>query len=757
MKRIFWPVLVLFLGFFIPFSVFKVAGMVYGGLGAETAASGAVVILNNNFEAPREPEQASSESAGGTESVKIFSAPFPEEGKFIKADLSGMRLRLYEDGGILEEFDILSVGKKGTAWETPVGDYKVETKEDNHFSTIGSVWMPYSVQFFGNFFVHGWPYYPGGSPVPRGFSGGCIRLLTDDAKKVYGFAKPGMPFLVTGDFYGKNETAEGEPRYFFKSNAPFPQISAKAFLVADLDNGVIVKEKRKNEKLPIASITKLMTALVSLEAINQYLQAIVSENAISAYGDAGSLKAGEKITVEDLIYPLLLESSNDAAVVLAEQLGERNFIRLMNEKAFSAGFYGTYFKDSSGLSPENVSTAEDLFRLAKYLFNSKRYILEVTKKKQFELKDGNDKIVHSWFNVSKFTGEKGFLGGKTGYTDEARETAVEIFSLPLSEFSSRNIVIVVLGSENREGDVFAILNWLKQNTYYSEKTVAENDSLKIIFTGDIMPGRAVEKTVAKYGGGDFSFMFKHVGFIKEADIAFGNLEGPVSDKGEDLRNLYSFRFKPEVVSALAGIGFDVLSVANNHIGDWGRNAFEDTLSRLKEKNIIATGAGMDKAEAVQPKIIEKNGVRVGFLAFTDVGPDWLDADENSSGILNADNDFSSIIKNASGKADVLIVSIHFGEEYQNTSTTRQKQLAKAAIDAGAKIVVGHHPHVVQEIEYYKNGIIAYGLGNFVFDQNFSEETMRGLVLEVVLKGKEIAVINQKPIKINNLFQPEPAE
>ena len=101
--------------------------------------------------------------------------------------------------------------------------------------------------------------------------------------------------------------------------------------------------------------------------------------------------------------------------------------------------------------------------------------------------------------------------------------------------------------------------------------------------------------------------------------------------------------------------------------------------------------------------------------------------------------------------------MHFGEEYQGNANDRQKKLAHLAIDSGAKIVVGHHPHVVQEVEQYKNGVIAYSLGNFIFDQNFSKETMQGLALEIVLDGAEIISVKQNKIKINEFFQPQLAD
>ncbi len=278
----------------------------------------------------------------------------------------------------------------------------------------------------------------------------------------------------------------------------------------------------------------------------------------------------------------------------------------------------------------------------------------------------------------------------------------------------------------------------------------------LLFTGDIMLDRDVRKSVRKNADGDFSFLFKKIeSATQRADITFGNLEGPVSDKGKDTGKLYSFRMPPEALDAIKEAGFDALSLANNHTGDWGRKALEDTILRLKNSNILPVGAGYDINDAVGPKIITKNGLKFAFLGFSDVGPKWLKATDNKPGILIVDDTFADTIKEVAEKADVLIVSIHFGEEYKKLSNKRQQTLAKTAIDNGARIVIGHHPHVAQEVEKYKDGIIAYSLGNFIFDQNFSKETMRGLMLEVTISPNgKIKSFKKQTTKLNKFFQPE---
>lgn len=210
---------------------------------------------------------------------------------------------------------------------------------------------------------------------------------------------------------------------------------------------------------------------------------------------------------------------------------------------------------------------------------------------------------------------------------------------------------------------------------------------------------------------------------------------------------------PAVVPALKGAGISILSVANNHIGDWGRFAYIDTLSRLKENEIQYTGGGNNYTEATTPTIIEKYGIKIGFLGFSDKGPDWMKATADQSGILLAsDPNFDEIIKNAAKQVDYLVVSFHFGEEYQTKHNAKQELLAHKAVDDGAKLVIGAHPHVVEDTEIYKNSYIAYSLGNFIFDQAFSKNTMQGMLLEVKLNKDGSMTIKKDTTQQNSVFQ-----
>jgi len=270
-----------------------------------------------------------------------------------------------------------------------------------------------------------------------------------------------------------------------------------------------------------------------------------------------------------------------------------------------------------------------------------------------------------------------------------------------------------------------------------------------------MLDRGVEYSVNKNFAGDFSKIFENTKKLKETDFLFGNLEGPATKLGKDLGNLYSFRMPNNTADILANTGFDILSFANNHVGDFGVEAFTDTLSQIKNAGILYTGAGLSKKEAEEPSILKsENGLSLGFLGFSDVGPNWMEVGNENAGILLAsDERFEEIIKNAKEKVDALVVSIHFGDEYK-PHNIRQEDLARRAIDAGALIVAGHHPHVAQDVEVYNGGLIIYSLGNFVFDQYFSKETMEGLAVIAYIEGNSISKYEIYRAPMNSFYQPE---
>ncbi len=285
----------------------------------------------------------------------------------------------------------------------------------------------------------------------------------------------------------------------------------------------------------------------------------------------------------------------------------------------------------------------------------------------------------------------------------------------------------------------------------------------LLFAGDIMLGRGVRQSIVKNGGRDYHFPFANIKqTIHDADFAFANLEGPISSRGENRGSIYSFRFDPKAAVALADTGFDAVSIANNHIWDWGPLAITDTVNLLKENGIAAVGAGANERDANGAHYFELGNpsaslgasTRVAVLAYTNLYPQNLKAKGNIPGISNFElNHILDAIRFYRSRADILIVSFHWGDEYQTHSNPLQESIAHALIDAGADLVIGHHPHVAEEIEQYKGKYIFYSLGNFVFDQGFSRATMNGIMAEILVKDKTIVAARSIPITQNAAFQP----
>lgn len=250
----------------------------------------------------------------------------------------------------------------------------------------------------------------------------------------------------------------------------------------------------------------------------------------------------------------------------------------------------------------------------------------------------------------------------------------------------------------------------------------------LIAVGDIMLGRFVNVQILKAKDWRYPFL-KTASLTSSADITFGNLEAPFLDNCPTTETGMIFCGRPEAIEGLNFAGFDVLSLANNHILNYDQKGLDFTQKLLSSSDILYS-------PLTSPKDITKlvkNNLSFGFLSFD----------------LVTYPHFSPIpqISQISPTVDILIVSLHWGTEYQKNPTKEQVELAHQIINAGAKIIIGHHPHVTQPTEEYKNGLIFYSLGNFVFDQSWSEETKKGNIAKIVFEGKNIKSFEEIPVYI----------
>lgn len=271
--------------------------------------------------------------------------------------------------------------------------------------------------------------------------------------------------------------------------------------------------------------------------------------------------------------------------------------------------------------------------------------------------------------------------------------------------------------------------------------------LRLIFAGDIMlddgPGR-----FAASGGDPFAEVAPA---LATADYRIANLETPVATTGHPNANkIYTFRAAPATLKTVAG-RFDAVSVANNHSGDYGHEAFLETLHHLDANGIARFGGGESLAQAHQPLWIRRNGLTIAILGYNEYKPRSFEAGPNWPGIAwSEDSQVIADIRSArKAGADVVIPFMHWGWEYMPHSDQRQRELAHAMIDAGASAVVGGHPHVTQETELYRAHPIIYSLGNFVFDGFDKLPQRTGWILRLTVDKKGASRWDLLEVRMND--------
>jgi hypothetical protein len=238
--------------------------------------------------------------------------------------------------------------------------------------------------------------------------------------------------------------------------------------------------------------------------------------------------------------------------------------------------------------------------------------------------------------------------------------------------------------------------------------------LWMVAVGDVMLDRNVGKRIKANGA--TSILARVRDQLRAPALTFANLECPLSSTGPHDPPNCCFRADPATVSVLRDGGIDVVALANNHSLNAGRQGILNTLDVLDRNNIAYAGAARDRAQVWQPALFEVKGLRVGFLACTD-----LSFDHGSYTKVGPDRAAAvAAVKAARKQTDLLFVSVHWGEEYQSLPSKRQQATARALIDAGADCILGHHPHTLQGVGVYRGRPILYSMGNFVFDQRQGE-------------------------------------
>ena len=292
--------------------------------------------------------------------------------------------------------------------------------------------------------------------------------------------------------------------------------------------------------------------------------------------------------------------------------------------------------------------------------------------------------------------------------------------------------------------------------YWTGPAAPLGNPVNVTVAGDIIFGRTVHSRMVRYN--DFARPLRKVApRLHDADLTIANLECSMSDNTEKPNDPFTFMFTTNAaaVEGLVLAGIDGVSLANNHSMNFGKLGLQDTLMGLAANKITAFGGGMNLAEARKPGLFTVKGVSFAFLGYDGITAEEYGAGPNWPGTcpLQMDLVLEGLARAKGGKPDFIIPYFHWSEEYVSVPSALMRRIAHQAIDNGAAMVLGSHPHWVQGTEWYKGKPILYSLGNFVFDQDWSEETKQGMFVEIVIRNKKIARVRLVPVLIEDYNQP----
>jgi hypothetical protein len=366
-----------------------------------------------------------------------------QKANFIEADLSRMKLGLYKEGVLEKEVPILTKGKEGSWWETPAGIYKIGSKEKNHFSSFGHVFQPWSMTFQGNFFIHGWPYHPDGTPVASTYSGGCIRLADEDAQSIFDLANVGMPVLVFEKDFASDE---------FSYRTRTPDTTASVYFAADLKNNFVFLAKGSKDPIAPGDFGQLLGALVATDYINIEKNILLTEDMVSGANEP-RLVLGEGVTPYDLLHLGIVGTSTAPTHVFSEILGKRRFASLFDDKARAVGMSHT---------KGDTTTPEDLFYLSKYIYNNRNFLFKMSAGDLTNSAYGESKF-KDVPNGNLFAEDPSFFGGKVSFGADSKESFMGVFLVEMG--GEKRPIFVFLGSSSSiAGDMPNMIQYIQ--SYY---------------------------------------------------------------------------------------------------------------------------------------------------------------------------------------------------------------------------------------------------------------------------------------------------
>ncbi len=260
--------------------------------------------------------------------------------------------------------------------------------------------------------------------------------------------------------FTSTDTENSNERYILQHLEKLGAIRARSFLVGDLDTGEVIFERKPHTQYPIASVTKYITAFTAAENLEPNELATITSKKLQVEGNRAHFKIGDTLTIRTLLYPLLLVSSNDAAEIISRQRNRSQFIDQMNNLVQKNKLQNTSFEDPTGLSQNNISTARDLFKMMRLIRKKYPQIVDISKLNLIQTQG------YTWRNINKASHFPEFEGGKTGYTNAARQTSIGYYKIKLANDQVKNIAVVILQSNTRTQDTRNVLDYLKRFVAY---------------------------------------------------------------------------------------------------------------------------------------------------------------------------------------------------------------------------------------------------------------------------------------------------
>lgn len=318
------------------------------------------------------------------------------------------------------------------------------------------------------------------------------------------------------------------------------------------------------------------------------------------------------------------------------------------------------------------------------------------------------------------------------------------------------LVATVAPKEHRAGTIFSHLEDFRQ---YRMQQAEKHEPVTLVVVGDIMLSRYVAQKIEEHGDPGYPLAGVRQ-ILQQGDIVFGNLESPITPGRTIGVPEMVFRADPPVAAALQTAGFNLLSLANNHSWDFGAQGLQDTMHHLDQNNIGYVGAGPNQSQTLAPRYLEVKGTKLAFVAFCD--PDLLPEHNPATGTGPGPDPgvaplvtelVTSTVREAAAQSDFTVFYLHAGREYDPLPDQTQSHFARLAIAAGADLVLGSHPHVIQKLEQYRGKYILHSPGNFIFDQLWSRETREGVITSITISSGEVEQIEFVPFYINDETRP----